>query len=99
MFKKLHYSSLILRYQNNIKKTSEVIKESIGKTNPNQQIFPKKIIINKESITDSELIAKHFNTVFTEIGPNHARNIEKPSETSFRKTLTTQPENPLTINK
>ena len=40
--KKLHFCNLILKYKNNIKKTWEVIKESIAKTNCHDQAFPKK---------------------------------------------------------
>ena len=40
--KKLHFSKLILRYKNNIKKTWEVIKECIGKKKYGHENFPKK---------------------------------------------------------
>ena len=40
--KKLHFSNLILKYKHKIKKTWEVIKESIGKGKFNHQSFPKK---------------------------------------------------------
>ena len=41
--KKLHFSNLILKYEHNIKKNWEVIKESIGKRKCNHQSFPKKL--------------------------------------------------------
>ena len=41
--KKLHFSNLILKYKHNIKKTLEVIKESIGKGKCNHQIFSEKV--------------------------------------------------------
>ena len=34
-----------------------------------QKIYPKKIITEKKVVTDAEVIAKHFNTFFKEIGP------------------------------
>ena len=40
--KKLHFSNLILKYKYNIKKTWEVLKESIGKGKFNHRSFPKK---------------------------------------------------------
>ena len=40
--KKLHFSKLILRYKNNIKKTWEVIKECIWKKKYNHENFAKK---------------------------------------------------------
>ena len=58
--KKLHFYNLILKYKNNIKKTWEVIKESIGKRNCPDQNFPKKIVVDGKDITDEELIAKKF---------------------------------------
>ena len=77
--KKLHFSNLILKYKNNIKKTWEVIKESTRKRNCHDQNFPKKIVVDGKDITDEELIAKSFNKYFAEIGPKLAKNIQKSS--------------------
>ena len=74
--KKLHFSNLILKYKHNIKKTWEVIKESIGKGKFNHQSFPKKIKLDGKNITDEDLIAKQFNTYFTKIGPKLAKTIQ-----------------------
>ena len=52
--------------------------------------------------TDTEVIAKHFNTFFTEIGPRLAKKIETPAktfETYLQKWNTIQPENLLTLNE
>ena len=46
--KKLHFSNLILKCKHNIKKTWEVIKESIGKGKFNHQRFPKKKKVRRE---------------------------------------------------
>ena len=100
--KKLHFSNLILKYKNNIKKPWEVIKESIGKRNCHDQNFPKKIVVDGKHITDEELIAKSFNKYFVEIGPKLAKNIQKSSLNfeSFMKTCdSTQAESTLTINE
>ena len=56
--KKLHFYNLILKYKHNIKKTWEIIKESIGKGKFNHQSFPKKIKLDGKNITDEDLIAK-----------------------------------------
>ena len=78
--KKLHFSRLILKYQNNIKKILNVIKDAIGKNKSTKSNFPKKKIIHKtKTITDVHLFAKDFNSYFTEIGPNLANKIEKYS--------------------
>ena len=42
--KKLHFSKLIFKYKDNLKKTWSVIKEAIGKEKIQQQNFPKKIV-------------------------------------------------------
>ena len=51
----------------NIKKTSHVIKEAIRKEKYKQQNLPKKILVDKKSITETESIAKSFNKHFTQI--------------------------------
>ena len=100
--KKLYYSNLITKYKNNIKKTWEVIKDLIGQAKCNKKILPRKIVTENKVVTDTEVIAKHFNTFFTEIGPRLAKKIETPAktfETYLQKWNTIQPENPLTINE
>ena len=97
-----HFSILILKYQNNIKKTWNVIKDAIGKTKSTQSSFPKKIIHKTKTIADVHLIAKHFNSYFTEIGPNLAYKIEKSSmnfEGYIKKCSSIQSEHPLSVNE
>ena len=69
---KLYFSKLILKYKNNIKKTWQVIKEAIGKEKCKQQNLPKKILVDKKSITETESIAESFK-YFTQIGPKLAK--------------------------
>ena len=45
--KKLHFSKLILKHKNNIKKTWQIIKKAIGKEKCNQHRFPTKIVVDK----------------------------------------------------
>ena len=100
--KELHFSRIILKYQNNIKMTWNVIKDAIGQTESTQLSFPKKLIHKTKTITDVQLIAKHFNSYFTEIGPNLENNIKKSSlncESYTRKYNSIQPEHPLSIKK
>ena len=100
--KKLHYSNLIVKYKDNIKKTWSVIKEAIGKERIKQQSFPKKICIGDKETTDLKSMAESFNKFFTEIGPNLAKDIDSPSVT-FDKYLKTcnknQLEHSLTVNE
>ena len=91
-----------MKYQNNIKNTWNIIKDTIGKTKSIQSSFPKKIIHKTKSITDAHLIVKHFNSYFTEFGQNLANKIEKSSmnfEGYVKKWNSIQPEYPLSINK
>ena len=100
--KKLHFSNLILKYKHNIKKTWEVVKESIGKGKFNHQSFPKKIKLDGKNITDEDLIAKQFNTYFTKIGPKLAKTIQESSlnfASFIEKCNSTQAESTLTVNK
>ena len=69
--KKLYFSKLILKYKNNIKKTWQVIKEAIGKEKCKQQNLPKKILVDKISITETESIAESFNKYYTQIGKRY----------------------------
>ena len=69
------------KYKNNKKKTWEVIKDSIGKEKCNKKIFPRKIITDNKVVTNTEVIANHCNTFFTEIGPKLAKKIETTAKT------------------
>ena len=94
---------MIIKYKNNLKRTWNVIKDSTGKAKSIKEFFPQKIITNNNKIvTDTDVIAKHFNTYFTEIGPNLSKTIETPAkifEACLRKQNIIQSENPLTINE
>ena len=59
--KKLHFSKLIVKYKDNIKKTWFVIKEVIGKEKPQQQNFPQKICVGNKGIIDLKTIAEKFS--------------------------------------
>ena len=55
-----------------------------------------------KTITNVHLIANHFNSYFTEIGPNLTNKIEKSSisfEGYIKKCNNIQPDHPLSINE
>ena len=84
------------------KKTWEVIKDLIGQAKCNKKILSRKIVTENKVVTDTEVVAKHFNTFFTETGCRLAKKIETPAktfETYLQKWNTIQPENLLTINE
>ena len=72
----LYCSNLIIKYKNNLRLTWDVIKDSIGETKNFKNLFPQKIITNNKIVTDTDVIAKHFNTYFTEIGPNFSKKLK-----------------------
>ena len=99
--KKMHYSNLILKYKDNIKKTWQVIKEALGKEKSSQSL-PKTVLVNELSVTQSTSIAENFNKFFTEIGPKLAKNIKKSSKNFahyLHKHLSELSEHPLSINE
>ena len=98
----MYFSKLILKYKNNIKKTWQVIKEAIGKEKYKQQNLPKKILVDKISITETESIAESFNKYFTQIGPKLAKDIgtsTKSFNEYIKKHDTTQPEKVISVNE
>ena len=93
--KKLHFSKLIVKCKDNIKKTWSVIKEAIGKVKIQQKNLPKKDCIGNKEIRDLKTIGEKFYKFFTEIGPNLAKDIDFSSVTfdNYLKTFNAnQPE-------
>ena len=67
------------------------------KSKKHQEILPTKIITNNKIVTDTDIIAKHFNTYFIEVGQNLSKNTEtlaKTFEAYLRKQNIIQTENP-----
>jgi len=75
-----YYSSLIKKYESNIKKTWQVIKEITGKFKIKNDNLPRHIVVNNQNIYDKKQIANHFNNFFTNIGPNLASKIPAASK-------------------
>ena len=63
----------------------------------NQKVYAKKVLLGKETVTNSKLNAENFNKFFTEIGPKVASGIEKLAKTFdvyLKKAGILQPEYP-----
>ena len=88
--KKQYYSRLILKYQRNIKKTWNVMKEIIGKSKLQSEKFPRKISIEGNDIYNECEIANQFNNYFSKVGPTLAKDIEI-STNSFTSYLEKTP--------
>ena len=100
--KRNYYTQKILEYKNNAKKTWNIMKEVIGKTNKSGSRLPTKLVINKNDVTSEIGIANEFNKFFTNIGPELVEKIPAASttfESFLNKIDTTMPADPVTINK
>ena len=69
-----YFNERLNKYQNNIKKTWDVIKEIIGSTKSSSHHLPKKLIVNV-GITREKQIAESFNKYFVSVGPKLAASI------------------------
>ena len=70
--KKNYYTKRLEIYQNDIKKSWDVIKEIIGGAKSTKGIFPKRMIIDDQEISDQGKIANCFNKFFVDIGSEQA---------------------------
>ena len=84
--KKNYYTRRLENYQNDMKKSWDVIKEIIGGAKSTKGIFPKRIIIHDQEISDQGKIANCFNKFFVDIGPKLASMIPE-SQTKFDQYL------------
>ena len=74
----------------------------IGKEKHKQQNLPKKILVDKKSITKTSSAAESFNRYFAQIGPNLTKDIGI-STRSFNECIayhgTTQSEKAICVNE
>ena len=78
--KQRHYSSILERYKNDIKRKWDVMKEIIGKSKIKTECLPKSLIVNQVKITDQKEIADNFNKYYSNVGKNLASKIQKPKK-------------------
>ena len=84
--KRTFYHNEFLKYKNDLKNTWTTIKNIINKSDDKNN-FPDHFIINRNKITDNQIIADSFNKYFTDIGPNLAEKIPTPSNKHFTDYL------------
>ena len=84
--KKNYYTRRLENYQKDIKKSWDVIKEIIGGAKSTKDIFPKRMIIDDQEISDQGKIANCFNKFFEDIGPKLASMIPE-SQAKFDQYL------------
>ena len=74
--KRIYYSSKILEFTNNAKKTWGVMKELIGKTRNTESSLPIKLVIEKKEVTEIKDITEEFNNFFKNVGPYLAKKFQ-----------------------
>ena len=84
--KKNYYTKRLENYQNDIKKSWDVIKEIIVGAKSTKGSFPRRMIIDGQEIFDQGKIANCFNKFFVDIGPKLASMIPE-SQTKFDQYL------------
>ena len=75
-----YYKNRLDKYQNNVKKTWDVIKEIIGNSKLISHTLPKRLIINNAEIFDKKSISEQFNKYVVNVGPNLAELIPKSNK-------------------
>jgi hypothetical protein len=78
--KKLFYENELIKHQSNLKKTWQTIKLAINK-NAKKSASISSLLVNNIYITDSRVMADHFNEFFTNIPAKIVREIN-PVNTS-----------------
>ena len=91
--KKMYYQSCFDKFKNDIKKTWDVIKDVINRSDSKKQDLPDSFNINGERISDSTTIANEFNKYFISIGLNLADKINPPRDKCFKDYLCYPTEN------
>ena len=84
--KKIYYSRRLENYQNDIKKSWDVIKEIIAGAKSTKGSFPRRMIIDGQEIFDLGKIANCFSKFFVDIGPKLASMMPE-SQTKFDQYL------------
>ena len=100
-FKRIYYSSKLLEFTNNARKTWDVMKEVIGKIRNTEASSPKKHVFEKKETTKIKYIAEEFNNFFTIVGPRFAKKVSNSSNsfTSFLNQTHTIKEKKVSINE
>ena len=78
------------------------MKKLIGKTRKSEPHLPGKLLIKEQEVSGKVEMANKFNTFFTNIGAELAKNIpnaSRPFESYIKKVDMTMPTDSLTINE
>ena len=84
--KKAYYQEAFQKHQNDIKSTWRIIKDILNKSQK-QKNYPDTFLVDGKLISDKLIIAKQFNSYFSNIGQNLASEIITPNNKSFTDYL------------
>jgi hypothetical protein len=70
----IYFKTSIDENKHNTKQLWKILKQAIGKEN-NKSNFPHSFIVENETVSDEDAIAKGFNTFFANIGYNISHNV------------------------
>ena len=80
-----HYNNQFKKYYGNSRQTWNVINDVINR--PKSGSFPEFIHINNENVSDSGLIANHFNNYFGRVGSDMAAMVPVPDNCTHQDYL------------
>ena len=84
--KKAYYQEAFQKHKNDIKSTWRIIKDILNKSEK-QKNYPDTFLVDGKLISDKLIIAKQFNSYFSNIGQNLASEIIAPNNKSFTDYL------------
>ena len=86
--KQMHHAQEFKKYQNNIRKTWDTLKDILNKMKC-KSIYPKMFLLNGSQITNMSSIANTFNEYFTSVGSRLANEIDTSDKPPFNSYLRT----------
>ena len=81
MSKQEYYTKILNKHKNNINETFNILRNVTGSSTANT--FLNSFFINNKLISNKNDIVNDFNNLFTNIGPDLARNISNTSNKHF----------------
>ena len=84
----MHYAQEFKKYQNNIRKTWDTLKDILNKMKC-KSVYHKMFLLNGSEITNTSSITNKFNECFTSIGPRLANEIDTSNKPPFISYLRT----------
>ena len=86
--KQMHYAQEFKKYQNDIRKTWDTLKDILNKMKC-KSVYPKMFLLNGSQITNMSSITNKFNEYFTSVGSRLANEIDTSDKLPFNSYLRT----------